>query len=359
MISVVLGFRNRSDYRFENVMLSLSKQTKDFELIIVDFGSSEENYDKQLSIVSKYSFASSYRYYPQFKDKYFSLGWANNLGAFQAKGDVIFFVGSDTMISKNTIIAIDENFKLGSKFRIVAPPFVWAKYSIVDNVIKDYDKWLEKINEQELLALSKRIPHNIGHNFENPYVYGIHTHVFLCYAMQANLFKTIRGYDLRFYGPLSEEDDIKERTGRLSVKQETEYNALIYHQEHENDGMNKYKGTLVTSDLEKGIMSKKYEEFNSPEMIKARFDNSRPTVCNQDRELWDKFEYEVRNFQKIQDYGIYEKLSKDGGILNIGNNIILFLSDEKPDYTCLYVPKVDATPDKLKNIVKEFKESKY
>lgn len=296
MVSVILGFRNRSDYRFENVILSLSKQTKDFELIIVDFGSSKENYEKQLAIVSKYGFVSSYRYYPQFKDKYFSLGWANNLGAYQAKGNTIFFVGSDTMISKNAVEAIDENFKLGNKFRIIAPPFVWTKYSIVDNVIEDYDKWLEKIHENELLTLAKRIPHNIGHNFENLYVYGIHTHIFLTYAIQTKLFKTIGGYDLRFYGPLSEEDDIKERTGRLNVKQETEYNTLIYHQEHENDGMNKFKGTLVESDLEKGIMSKKYEEYNSLEMIKERFDNSRPTVCNQNKELWKSFEDEISNY---------------------------------------------------------------
>ncbi len=299
MISIILGFRNRSDYRFENTILSLSKQTKDFELIIVDFGSSEENYNKQLEIVSKYGFKSSYRYYPQFKDKHYSMGWANNLGVYQAKGDIIFFVGSDTMISKNAIEVLEDNFaKSFDKFRLIALPFVWAKYSIVNNVIIDYDEWLHEIGEDRLLEIAKQIPHNIGHNFEDKYVYGTHTHVFLSFAARTKLLEAVRGFDLRFYGPLSEEDDVKERTKRIGVKQDTEYRALLYHQEHENDGMNKYKGTLVSSDLEKGIMSKKYEEFNSQEMIKARFDKRRPVVCNQDKELWNNFLSEVNKHDK-------------------------------------------------------------
>ena len=295
MVTAIIGFKNRSDYRFENTILSLSKQTKDFELIIVDFGSTKENYEKQIEIVHKYGFKNNYRYYKQFVDKPYSMGWAHNLGVYNCNGDTVFFVGSDTFLSKNAIEVIDNSFKNDNTFKMIALPWVWLRYKAAGEVIKDFDKWL-KIYEPNLLVQAKSMTHNIASNAKSEYIYGIHTHIFLSFAIQKKIMQLIGGYDLRFYGPLSEEDDVKERVERLSVKKDTECNALIYHQEHDNDGINKLKGNLVDSDLDKGIISKKYEEFNSKEMIEARFDKNRPTTCNKDEKLIQKFYKEINNY---------------------------------------------------------------
>jgi len=98
-ISVVIPTYNE-ERSIEACLTSLQTQTqKDIEIIIVDDGST----DQTLSVLSNFE-----KQIRLFKQKHKGPGAARNLGAKQAKGEILVFVDADMTVDKNFIKKLVE-----------------------------------------------------------------------------------------------------------------------------------------------------------------------------------------------------------------------------------------------------------
>jgi len=95
MISVIIPTYNESDVIGECLKSLENQNIRDFEVIVVDDGSSDETFDK----LSK--FAIHHKSVTIFRQDQKGPGAARNLGATHAKGDILVFVDADMKFSRN------------------------------------------------------------------------------------------------------------------------------------------------------------------------------------------------------------------------------------------------------------------
>ncbi len=106
-VSVIIPVYNKYRYLPE-CLESLKKQTfKDLEIVVIDDGST----DKISDILSEFSIFNFQ--FSIFRQKHKGAGAARNLGAKQAKGEILVFVDSDMVFDKNFIKNLIQPIKQG------------------------------------------------------------------------------------------------------------------------------------------------------------------------------------------------------------------------------------------------------
>ena len=98
LVSVIIPTKNSSKF-LENCLISIKKQTyKDIEVIIVDGKSTDET-----RAVAKVYNCKLYTFVPKVKKGLFDATPKRNYGGKMAKGDFLYFVDADMILSKNVI----------------------------------------------------------------------------------------------------------------------------------------------------------------------------------------------------------------------------------------------------------------
>ncbi|RJQ38906.1 glycosyltransferase [Candidatus Microgenomates bacterium] len=192
LLSVVIPVYNEEKY-LSNCFISLKNQTyKNFEVIIVDDGST----DKSHKLIKKYNFI-------YLKQKHKGSGAARNLGASKAKGEILVFADADMAFDKNYLInlikpILNEN-AIGT----------FTKDELVGNQNNIWSKcW--SINNG--LPVNRRIPQNY-HETENVFR-----------AITKKYFFKAGGFDIN--DGYTDDSTISKK---LKIKAVSAKNAVCYH----------------------------------------------------------------------------------------------------------------------------------
>lgn len=96
-ISIIIPMYNVEDYIAECLNSIINQNIKEFEVIIIDDGSTDKSNDIAQEYCNKYPFFSMY------KQKNSGQSIARNLGIQKARGEYLFFLDSDDYIEENSL----------------------------------------------------------------------------------------------------------------------------------------------------------------------------------------------------------------------------------------------------------------
>jgi len=202
--SFIVGYRNREVTRIKFALDSLASQMfTSFELIFVDYGSSEDHANQVKELVSKYSFATYY--YSDTRGWFWNRAHALNTGVKIAKGEILVFYDIDLIVEQDFIqkliqLDFEKSFHTFSCFYL--PEGFDLKNK---NLSKD------------------------GIHYEQNYVG-------LCAVKKEHVFG-IGGFDEYFMVWGAEDDDFYKRLSKSGIAriQNITQDFLVFHQYHKVD----------------------------------------------------------------------------------------------------------------------------
>ena len=217
MISIIIPVFNCFEYT-EICIESIRKQTKEYELIIVDNGSTDQT--KEWFNAQKTA---------QIDDNSFSivggtvivlnenLGYskANNIGAKHAKGEYVCFLNNDTIVTPNWDRLLIKH--LESNLDIVGPCSNFVA-GIQRRTIGSYNN-MEELNDRSLEFTND----NIGKNTETNWIIGF------CMVVKNELLKTIGTFDEQFRIGNSEDIDLCLRAKQKAYNVGIAEDVYIHH----------------------------------------------------------------------------------------------------------------------------------
>lgn len=213
MISIIYSYRNLDCQRLNLSLESLEKQSnKNFEVVLVDFGSNNYFSEAIKKVISKYSFV---RYiYTYTENQIWSRSRALNLAIKESKFDKIF--------SSDVDMIFDEK--------------------LVDRLLDLYDE--KKVTHFKVGYLKKKFKMPIKNrdieSYSNKGAQGI-----LLFS-KSKAFE-ITGYDEFMCGWGCEDNDFLNRFKSIGIASEFYENILVYHQWHKK--FTEYKDKSLTQNL--------------------------------------------------------------------------------------------------------------
>jgi|GEM_PF-4662152 len=117
MISVLFGYRDRDPERLQACLLSLAAQVAApaFEVVVVDFGSSEPYKTEVENLVVHFNGLVKY-YYAPLQDQFWNRSQALNLAAAKATGSWLVFGDIDLIYAPNFLQYIAGHCQVGTKY---------------------------------------------------------------------------------------------------------------------------------------------------------------------------------------------------------------------------------------------------
>ncbi|MDD4332866.1 MAG: glycosyltransferase family A protein [Patescibacteria group bacterium] len=124
MISIIIPIYNMAD-KIGNCLDSIFKQTfKDFEIIIVNDGSTDD-FDKRIgSILEKFEYTQSVNVFNQENQGPPS---ARNKGFRESRGEYLFFCDADSVLEPSALEKLREALKNHPEASYAYPSFVWGR----------------------------------------------------------------------------------------------------------------------------------------------------------------------------------------------------------------------------------------
>ena len=179
-LSIITLTYNKLDYT-KNFIESLYKYTKDFELIIVDNGSTDGTVEY---IKSK----PEIKLISNSENKGFSAG--NNQGIEIAQGEYIGFLNNDILLYPNWFEACEKVFE-NEQVGFVSPRHINPHYDNTNE--KKYIKYFQ------------------GFNYSKPYEKSFDECVFSCVITKRDVLNKIGAFDEAFFPAFFEDNDLKYR----------------------------------------------------------------------------------------------------------------------------------------------------
>jgi glycosyltransferase involved in cell wall biosynthesis len=112
-ISIIIPVYNTSKYLKQCIESVLSQEYKDYEIILVDDGSTDSSGD----ICDFYS--SAYGFIMTIHKENGGLSDARNIGLKHAKGDFVLFIDSDDYISQGSLLSVQNTIEENSDVDVV------------------------------------------------------------------------------------------------------------------------------------------------------------------------------------------------------------------------------------------------
>ncbi len=200
----VFGFRNREVERVQRCFDSLREQDfKDFEAVLIDFGSDEATSLEVARVCSNYSFARYF--YNEVRGLPWNRSYALNTGVRLAKGEYIIFSDVDLIYTRNFLSDAD---------RSVRPDI--SLYGEYTHLPENFSAWSE-INSLDVTTLK-----GFGRNAKG----GLH------FIQKARL-EQIGSYDEHYCFWGVEDRDLSLRLKKIGVTEVwIEQQKPVYHQWH-------------------------------------------------------------------------------------------------------------------------------
>lgn len=310
MLSIIYPYRNLEQERLYKSLNSLSLQdNKNFEVILVDYGSDSCYSEMLIALIAKYPFVKYV--YTHTKYQIWSRAKALNIGIKNASSEILFTADADMIFSPdlvNYLLTVYKNDVISCfKVAYLKKNFSFTTFPIVEKNIINYST----SGAQGILLFSK-----------------------------SQAFSVL-GYDEFMHGWGSEDNDFVNRLLCKNLKFNFIENIFVYHQWHKN--FSSLNDLQLTSKLAvmnvQGLNSYRY--FKNKEL-------KRITVNGNWGEVVSKNDYEKLNFPTLH--------------LNIDNKIasVDFLFNElrtinfgivKITVKGLYIRKYSLSS--LKNIIKK------
>ncbi len=121
----------------KNCLLSLRKEIKlPFEVILVDNGAKvleDDETRNEAPSLGKELFGDNFVYLPQEKNLNFA--GASNLGAREARSELLFFLNNDTVVLPNFLMPLLEEFSDSTQKLMIAPMLVYPPKSADDDIL--------------------------------------------------------------------------------------------------------------------------------------------------------------------------------------------------------------------------------
>lgn len=181
LISVIVPAYNEEKMIRMCLKAIRAQKFRDYELIVVDGHST----DNTVKIAKKYADLVLF-------DSGRGPGAARNLGAQKAKGKIFAFVDADTVVCKNWLGIINENFVQNKKLVGLGGPVL-----ALDGT--KFDHWAMNTYSKIASAISRKIPFFVGSN---------------CAYLRNSFFKA-DGFDEEL--PLLEDSDLSKKMGKQGL----------------------------------------------------------------------------------------------------------------------------------------------
>jgi hypothetical protein len=204
-LSILYAYRNREPQRIQNSLTSLQKQHKssaDFEVIFVDYGSTEDFQKPIQKVVDSYSFANYY--YVGHEGLLWCKARALNFGIQKAKCDRIFIADADVVFNKDFLKHI--------KSLDVQDSFYLFDIAYLD----------KKLKPENVLSIP----------FENRK----HSHIHETFGVglfNKQALEKVNGLDAFFHFYGSEDEDLNRRLQNLDYHKKKFYGLWLQHIWHE------------------------------------------------------------------------------------------------------------------------------
>jgi len=244
-VSIVIPTRNRSE-RLKNLLHSILKQTmQPKEIIVID--DSKDLRTKKVIQQLRERFSEKgveIRYIMPTKNQGKSISRARNLGAKEAKGDIVVFLDDDVMIKGNYLKEILKIFKKNPKTLGVQGTIVNMRYSSFWNSVKKvFYYWHAETDRCRMLPSGKTTfayaPSSV---IPCEWLFGLNAayrkEVFKEFSFNEKLLGYSLGEDKEFSYKIH-----KKYPGSLFL---TPY-ARAYHNSHPTENVNKRKIYIITA----------------------------------------------------------------------------------------------------------------
>ena len=231
-ISIVTAYYNRKNLFYETLKSISKSKFKDFELIVVDDGSSPEHRIEEF--VFEFPFLKLIRIEP--KDKwYVNPCIPFNIGIRAAVGDIIILQNPECLHVHDVLMYINKNID-DTKY------ITMSAYALDEKLTQDLKRYIEEnnsaINFLESLVKDKWKHKTYGSSnvgtigWYNHSVYRA-AYFHFCSAMTRKNMEKLNGFDERFaYGIGFDDNDLVERINRLGLNKIIVDNISVIHQYH-------------------------------------------------------------------------------------------------------------------------------
>ena len=254
-VSMVIPVKDRCGTRLQNALRGIQLQSyRDIETIVVDYGSTKENYEQLLQDLEPFN-CTFYRYPTE---KIWSPAVAKNIGIRRAQGKYIATLDADCIMESRVI---DHTLKLHGMYK---ESFVETKISFL---IPDVD------------IDTLKLPGDFGKLRDNYYLrkFGFGSYL----SVHRSWWFRVRGCDERFQGWGGNDDDIRDRVKRsqyrkIVLSEQELPQTMIFHQWHppSRDAFVKRYGEAFNKLWKRNV---------------SIIRNDKTTVRNTDNENWGVF----------------------------------------------------------------------
>ncbi|MEG0034375.1 MAG: glycosyltransferase [Bacilli bacterium] len=143
--SIIIPSYNADKYLDRSISSVINQTYKNFEVIIIDDGSTDNSYQKMKEYASKYD------YIKLISQDNYGLGHARNVGITEAKGEYILFLDCDDWIEKEALERIDKSLNCDCDLLIFDVNLITSKGE-KKGYLKGIEFYRESTSTRELIV---------------------------------------------------------------------------------------------------------------------------------------------------------------------------------------------------------------
>lgn len=231
---VVPTYQNKTILKNTLEALNRQRQNKpaDYEVIVVDDGSTDNTFEYINNVNRKYEL--KYIYLERKENS--SRSMARNCGWKEAEGEVIIFIDSDIIVKENYLDELDRYFAENDDILVLGLRIMLPESITYENIYNGsiFEKYSFNAKNHEMLEIRhfvfSRFSYNLS-SYKYPWLF-----VFTCNAaVPKRLLQKIGGFDENFLGWGVEDNELGYRLAKEGTKIICGSKLEVFHQFHKNN----------------------------------------------------------------------------------------------------------------------------